>query len=274
MRDNPGSRAALVGLAMCVALGLGSCRHARQGERLSIRGVPSLDPLVADIIAGLRQAHPELEVTADCLCPPCAVPDKHSPEPFDVWLVWGRFELDQVTASGAAEFARMEDVGETHLALVTVPELADKVKGLCDLGDPAVTGVGLGDPSSVAVGNYAQKALESCGLWTSVESKMVKADTGCETLKNLSMGTSYNAAIVLDACVAHGGRLVHVAQELGPDVAPAVPLVAAVEKAAPHPDSPEKLLEFLRSPQGQQALTRNRVTPLGSARDTQSESAG
>ena len=272
MRDNRAFQAALAGLAIGLALSVGSCRHADRSEQLRVRGVPSLDPLVADIIAGLRQAHPEIEVTADCLCPPCAVPDKHSPEPFDVWLVWGRFELDQVTASGAAEFASMDEVGETRLVLVTVPELAEKVTGLCDLSDPAVTGVGLGDPSSVAVGNYAQKALESCGLWTVVQGKMVKASTGCETLKNLSMGTSYNAAIVLDACVAHGSRLVHVAQELGPELAPAVPLIVAVEKAAPHPDSAAKLLEFLRGPQGRQVLDRSRVSPVGSAADKQTES--
>ena len=78
------------------------------------------------------------------------------------------------------------DVASNTLVLI-VPA-ASGITQLADLAGPAVRRVAIGKPATVPVGRYSKQALESAGLWATLEPRLVPADSVRQVLDYVARG--------------------------------------------------------------------------------------
>jgi len=80
------------------------------------------------------------------------------------------------------------DFAANTLVLVVPAQEAPPVSKLADLGQPAVKRIAVGKHASVPVGRYTKQALESAGMWATLEPKLVYADSVRQVLDYVARG--------------------------------------------------------------------------------------
>jgi molybdate transport system substrate-binding protein len=111
----------------------------------------------------------------------------------------------------------------------------------------------IGLPASVPVGRYTKGVLESAGLWTAIETKMVGANTVRQALDYVARA-EVDAGFVYSTDAALMPDKVKVAITVPtqkPILYPVVPIAASTNAAAA-----TKFVEFLLSPQAQAVLAK------------------
>jgi len=247
--------------AVPIALGLGalavaylaaapSCARKAAPQRMLVRGAPSVDAIVADLARGFEATAPDVDVVADCVCPPCVVIEESANVgPYDLWAAWGEWELEQLESRGGLGFGETVEVGTTRLAIAARSDLADELRGVADLHSHRVRAIGVGDPDLVSSGHYAKAALEKAGLWDGLEGRFACSRSGCELLRWLALERNVDVAIVCSACVRDENGTVDVVRELPEDLAPPVPLVFALPSNAGDSVTARRFLDYVRGPE-------------------------
>ncbi len=254
---------ALAAACLAAALVGPGCARKAPPERVIVRGAPSVGAIVAELGRGFRTIAPDVDVVPDCVCPPCVViQDGVETKPYDVWVAWGEWELEQLEKRGGLAFGERAEVGFTRLAIAARRDLAGELHGVSDLQSDAVKAIGVGDPDLVSSGHYAKLALEKAGLWSELEGRFQYSRSGCELLKWLALERRVDAAIVFEACIQHENVSVDVVQELPEDLAPPVPLVFALPSQSADSDAARRFLEYVRSPAASEILRANGLTPV------------
>lgn len=237
----------------------------RAPVRLAVRGTPSLDTVVSDLARMYCAENPDVEVTSNCTCPICVVSGTDAETPYDIWIAWGSYELDRLVDEGRLRLSYTRAVGSTALAIATSAELAAEVRSLEDLRSPLVRNISIGHPESSAVGHYARQALVNAGMWDELADRLVFSRSGCETLRFLALGRDADAAIVFSACRGDGSAALSIADDLPPEIAPRVPLIAAVSASATHPNEARRFVDFLASDTARPVLERHDIGPAESS---------
>lgn len=117
-----------------------------------------------------------------------------------------------------------------------------------------------GDPDSVPVGKYAKTALGKLGLWSAVESRLVRADNVRVALMYVARGEApLGIVYATDAAIEPQVRIVDVFPESSH--APITYPIAATSTASPETAS---FLDFLRGDAARAIFTQAGFTPLGS----------
>lgn len=230
--------------------------------RLSVRGGPSLDALFSDLAKAYEAQHPEITMVLNFSCPPCVLfrEDQQASE-MDLFTSIGRFEIDQLSKAGKLGLGYTVEAGRSSLCLATSERVKADVRSLADLHKPSVRRIGVGDPSSVAVGYYAKQALSKAGLWSELEPRLVYSQSGCELLKWLGLGRDIDAAIVFSVCEKRDGGTVQAVQEFAPDLIPPVPLIVGVSKSSQVPEAARGFADFVAGPQAREILAAYHVIP-------------
>lgn len=253
-------------LLLCAAvLGVNAgCKAPARTEQLLIRGAPSVDGLMSQLVTEFGVANPGIRVTSNCTCPPCVVfREGVTDGSFDLWAAWGEWEIERLEANGKVRFTDTTAVGTTRLAIAATASHQDDIAGLADLHQPSVRAIGVGDPEFVSSGHYAKQALERIGLWEELQDRTKLSRSGCELLKWLSLEQGVDVALVFEACVEAENATVGVVQPLPKDVAEPVPFILAVSRDAANAEAARRFIAFVRSPQGKGILARNRVIGTG-----------
>ena len=73
--------------------------------------------------------------------------------------------------------------------------VSDQVRGLSDLSRPEITKIAIANPDYAPYGMAARQALQRAGLWSSLEPKIVRADTVRQALIHAQNGDA-EAALV------------------------------------------------------------------------------
>jgi molybdate transport system substrate-binding protein len=97
--------------------------------------------------------------------------------PFDVFLAANAKFVEDLAAAGAVDPASVRPYARGELVLCVHPSVADKVRGLADLARPEVKKIAIANPEYAPYGVAARQALEKSGLWTRLESRIVRADS-------------------------------------------------------------------------------------------------
>lgn len=249
---------------LLAALALGALTGCpRPQERLIIRGGPSLGTAFAELAAAYQAAYPQVQVVADFTCPPCVLLTRPGePVSFDLFVSPGDFEIQRLSAAGAAQFTETVTVGETRLTLVTSSRAKADIRTVADLHRGQFRRLGLGDPEQVAVGHYAREALRKMGLWEELQDRFSYTQSGCELLKWLALGKDLDAAFVFSLCLAEESGSLRSVWELPAEMAPPVPVQLALSATAPNPHQARAFMAFAQTPPARELLARHGMTPV------------
>jgi molybdate transport system substrate-binding protein len=153
--------------------------------------------------------------------------------PADVFFSADTAKMDDLEKAG---LVRKEDRREflSNVLVVVVPKTS--TRAISDAKDlAALPRLALADPAAVPAGIYAKKWLESLGLWTSIEPKVVptldvRAALAAVAADSVPAGVVYRT----DAAISKDVRIALVVRD-GPQIEYSVSKVAASKSAAAQP---------------------------------------
>jgi len=165
--------------------------------------------------------------------------------------------VDVFISADAAQMKVVEDAGRAlpgsrvvllsnRLVVMTDSARSALVRTIGDLLDPTIQRIAVGDPVAVPAGVYARRYLESLGLWSRIQPKIVPGVSVRAALAALQRGEA-DAAIVYrsDASIAHGPI---VAFEIPDDATNPIVYPAVVIAGSLQADRAREFLDFLQAP--------------------------
>lgn len=126
----------------------------------------------------------------------------------DVFISAATKQMDALSEKGFLLEDTRKDFLENKIVLV-VPSDSTDIKGYNDLSSDKVKNIGLGEPSSVPVGQYAKEVLEYLTIFDSIKSKVVYGKDVKEVLAWVETGNA-DAGIVYetDAMISNKVKIV------------------------------------------------------------------
>lgn len=162
--------------------------------------------------------------------------------PVDVFLSAAPKQIDALDAKGLLLADSRKDLLKNSIVLVT-PLNKQDVTRFEDLAKDTVTKLSIGDPASVPAGQYGKETLESLGLYSTVEPKIVFAKDVRQVLSYVETG-NVDAGLVYasDAKISDQVQVVATAAEEthSPIIYP-----GAVVADSPQPEAATAFLNFL-----------------------------
>jgi molybdate transport system substrate-binding protein len=131
-------------------------------------------------------------------------------------------------------------------------EVSDQVRGLADLSRDEIKRIAIANPEYAPYVAAARQALERAGLWSSLESKIVRASSVGQALTYLQNGGA-EAVLVSHAQVGPQLRVIEVDATLYDSLIQALGIVAATKQ----PEHVRALAKFNLGVEGQALLRRN-----------------
>lgn len=174
--------------------------------------------------------------------------------PVDLFISADADQMQVVEKAGRIAPGGSVTLLSNRLVVVAAPARAASLRTPQDLLDPGISRIAAGDPAAVPAGVYARRCLESLGLWSRVQPKIVPGVSVRAALTAVERG-EVDAAIVYrsDAAVSRG---LAVAFELPQTPGLRIVYPAAVIAGAPHESLARGFLEHLRSPGSMSVFAR------------------
>jgi len=163
--------------------------------------------------------------------------------PADIFFSADEAQMDRLEKKGLlVEGTRRARLSNT-LAIIVAADHGAAVHGPQDLAGTDIHRIALGDPSSVPIGVYARKYLESQGLWTEVAPKVVPTENVRGALAAVESGNA-EASIVYrtDALIS---RKVVIAYNVPLKQGPEIRYPVALLRGAKNPEASKRFLEYL-----------------------------
>jgi molybdate transport system substrate-binding protein len=108
--------------------------------------------------------------------------------PADVFVSAAMKQMNALTESDLVEKGSVVELLENKIVLIVPEGSASEIKSFEDINK--VGTIALGDPESVPVGQYAQEALTSLGLWDEIQSKVSFGTNVTEVLNWVAEGSA------------------------------------------------------------------------------------
>ncbi|MGA9926325.1 MAG: molybdate ABC transporter substrate-binding protein, partial [Isosphaeraceae bacterium] len=118
--------------------------------------------------------------------------------PFDLFLSANVKFVTDLAAVGLVEPASVQPYARGSLVLCLHRAVGDQVRGLADLSGPEIKRIAIANPDYAPYGLAARQALERAGLWSSLESKIVRANSVRQAMIYVQNGDA-EAALVSHA---------------------------------------------------------------------------
>jgi molybdate transport system substrate-binding protein len=184
----------------------------------------------------------------------------------DVFISPGEIEMGLLAAEGFIDEGTVTDFGTLDLVVIA----PDKTKGLNSirgLTSPTISTISLADPEHNSIGFYAKEALETLGLWDQLQTKLLLREYPLEAVTLATTG-EVDAGIHYLTCPletnpekadASGVRIV---EKLPRDAYPPVRLQVAMLNETRQTAYGQRYIDFLVSPEGQQAVATSGILPI------------
>jgi len=220
---------------------------------LTVSAAASLTNAFPEIGKGFEEKHPGTKVIFNFAASGPLFQQIAQGAPVDVFASADQKTMNQAQEKGLIVPASRKNFVSNTLVLIVPQDSKLALSGPKDLTLAGVKRVALGNPASVPVGRYTEKALTKAGLWQGLQPKLIMAESVRQVLDYVSRG-EVDAGFVYatDAAIAKGKvKTVAVVQGHQPIVYP-VALVAAGQKQA----SAQEFLNFLFAPESVEILKK------------------
>jgi molybdate transport system substrate-binding protein len=176
--------------------------------------------------------------------------------PYDVFLAANEAFVDDAIAGGACAATSKSVYARGRLALVSRAGLTPPVETVRELADARLVKIGIANPAHAPYGQAARAALQSTGVWNTVEPRLVLGDNVRQALQLVESG-NVDAALVSHALVGDSGLAVRAVDEtLHPPLRQALAVCGD-----DHQEAGSAFAGFVLSPAGQAILARHGFAP-------------
>ncbi len=169
--------------------------------------------------------------------------------PADVFFSADEAQMDRLAQAKEIDSKSRKEIVENQLVAIVRNDSPLSLKSLADLAGPDIKHLALGDPRSVPAGVYAKKYLESAGLWTRIEPRVVPTENVRAALAAVESG-NVDAGMVYQTD-AQISRKVRIAFVVPPSAAITITYPAAIVQGAPQPEAAKHFLSYLQGPDAQ-----------------------
>ncbi len=170
--------------------------------------------------------------------------------PFDLFLSANVKFVTDLAAAGLVEPASVQPYARGSLVLCLHRAVGDQVRGLADLSGPEIKRIAIANPEYAPYGLAARQALERAGLWSSLESKIVRANSVRQAMIYVQNGDAEAALVSHALAVVPEVRVIEVDAALYDPLIQALGIVAATKQR----DRARALAQFILGGEGQAIL--------------------
>ena len=234
-------------------------------QDLTISAAISLKEGLTDIANTFEAANPGATVSLNLGASGDLQRQIEAGAPVDVFVSAASSNMDVLSRHGGIDPGTRRDVACNRLVVVTPADVATGPASLAGL--EVMEHIALGNPKTVPAGQYAKQALESAGLWTKLQPRLVFAENVRQALDYVARGEAEAGfAYATDAGVIPDQ--VRVAFEVDPAAYEPIRYPAAVVAGTRQRDLAQRFVEFLTGPEATAALERRgfSLPPCGVSR--------
>jgi molybdate transport system substrate-binding protein len=139
-----------------------------------------------------------------------------------------------------------------RITLWTTADSPLDIERITDLARPEVKSIAIANPDHAPYGIAAREALQSAGIWSSVQPKLVLGDNVRQTLQYAETGNVDVAIVALSLSALSNGRWMLVPEELHRPIDQAL----AVVKGTRHEQEARQFAAFLVGPEGRPIMRK------------------
>lgn len=207
---------------------------------LVVAAASDLAPLTASLEKGFTAAHVKFSLGSSG----SLAHEIENGAPFDVFLSANDQYVKELAAKGALAPATVVNYANGRLALWSKD---GRVKSLDDLQAKSVVHIAIANPEHAPYGVAAKQMLETRGLWTKLQPKIVLGENVSQALQFAESG---NADAVITSWTLLKGRGVMLPENSYPPIRQA----GGVLKSSSQPQVARDFLKFLTGPEGRKIL--------------------
>lgn len=238
----------IVSLVLAAGIGLSA-----QAADLTVSAAASLTNAFKDLAPIFESANPGTKLQLNFAASGPLLQQIAKGAPVDVFASADQETMDQAQAQGFVQAAARRNFVSNTLVVI-VPAAGGKAPAtLKDLSRAPYERIAIGQPASVPVGRYTKGVLEAEGLWTTIEPRMIGAQSVRQALDYVARGEvdvgfvySTDAALMPDKV-----KVVLTVATTKPILYPVAPIAAS-----PNLPVAQRFVDFLVSPQAQAVLTK------------------
>ncbi len=164
----------------------------------------------------------------------------------DVFMSAATKQMNALKDENLVDADSIVNLLENKIVLITAADSTSPVTTFEEIGN--AESIALGDPASVPVGQYAQEALTTLGLWDAIQPKVSLGTNVTEVLNWVAEGSA-DAGIVYATDAATTDKVTVVAEAPEGSLAEKVIYPVGVVSASQHQDAAALFVEFLQSPE-------------------------
>jgi len=181
--------------------------------------------------------------------------------PFDLFLSANVKFVSDLAAVGLIEPESVQPYARGSLVLCLHRAVSDQVRGLADLGRPEIQRIAIANPEYAPYGMAARQALERSGLWSSLEAKIVRADSVRQALIYAQHGDAEAALVSHALAVVPEVRVLEVDAALHDPLIQALGIVATTNQR----DRALALAKYILGDEGQAILQESGFLKAGAS---------
>ncbi|WP_459617935.1 molybdate ABC transporter substrate-binding protein [Bordetella sp. 2513F-2] len=242
----PRPRAACVLLATLLPLAV----HA---ETLTVSAAASLTQAFTEVARRFEMQEPGTTVRLNFAASGTLLQQLRQGAPVDVFASADQDTMDRAAAEQLIDPASRRDFARNDLVLVVPAQGGAAMEALQALAGDAVRRIAIGRTATVPAGRYTQQALESAGLWTTLQPKFVQAASVRQVLDYVARGET-DAGFVYRTDAALMPDAVRIALTVGGHEPVSYP-VAAVAGSS-RPELARRFVDFLQGGAARPVLAR------------------
>ena len=172
--------------------------------------------------------------------------------PVDVFSAANVAYVDELERKGLIVAGTKAVYARGRITLWTRADSPFYIERITDLARPEVKRVAIANPSHAPYGIAAREALESAGVWESVQPKLVLGENVRQALQYAETGNVDVAIIAVSLSVLSQGHWVLVPEELHRPIDQAL----AVIKGTPHEKQARQFAAFISGPEGRPIMRK------------------
>lgn len=173
----------LLPLVLAIALPLGAA-----AQQITVSAAASLTDAFKELGPQFESGKPGATVRFNFAASGVLLQQISQGAPVDVFASADQETMNRAATQKLIDEATRKDFATNSLVLVEPAKDGVAIKALQDLNGAAVKKIAIGKTATVPVGRYTKEALESAGLWTTLEPKYVQADSVRQVLDYVGRG--------------------------------------------------------------------------------------
>jgi len=172
--------------------------------------------------------------------------------PFDLFAAANVEFIDRLERQGLIVGDTKALYARGRITVWTRTDSGLEIKGIVDLARAEVRRIAIANPDHAPYGKAAREALESAGIWGSVEPKVVYGENIRQAMQYAETGNADVAITALSLSVGRNGHWTLIPEELHKPLDQAL----AVIKGSRKEQDARRFAEFINSPQGRTLMRK------------------